>query len=265
MELQAQVFSVLSRSVTHLQHLHAIFLDNFHADYHQNISDLNTLLLLPKQQKFLAGIYFDSKSKMLSQHEYLVKLPISDYSTQHRMLLTTHGLLPDTQGVAKRSLASQWLLALPNAGLRQIMSLTEFRAALCFRLIIPFGPPKGLKCNSCSHPGADIFHYHALSCGGSGSGILRRHEIFVHALNELAQAAGFYPIMNAPVKCLRYEESGVHWLKPADVLIDGEDVDRCCVDVIIVSPLSDTKAKHADDQICGKLVATAAHNKICKH
>jgi hypothetical protein len=99
------------------------------------------LLLLPKQQKFLAGIYFGSKCKMLSQHEYLVKLPISDYSTQYRMLLTTRGLIPDTQGVSKRSLAFQWLLALPNAGFRQIMSPIEFRAALCFRLLIPFGPP----------------------------------------------------------------------------------------------------------------------------
>jgi hypothetical protein len=34
MELQAQVFSVLGQSVTHLQHLHAIFLDNIHADYY---------------------------------------------------------------------------------------------------------------------------------------------------------------------------------------------------------------------------------------
>jgi hypothetical protein len=124
---------------------------------------------------------------------------------------------------------------------------------------------KGLKCNSCSYPGADIFHYHALSCGGSGSGRLRRHEIFVRALNDLAQAAGFHPIMNAPVKCLRYEKNGVRWLKPADVLIDGEDVDRCCVDVTIVSPLSATKAKHSEGQICGKLVATAADSKVGKH
>jgi hypothetical protein len=50
-----------------------------------------------------------------------------------------------------------------------------------------------------------------------------------------------------------------------DVLIDGEDVDFYCVDVTIVSPLTVTKAKHPEGQICGKLIATAAHRKIGKH
>jgi hypothetical protein len=42
-------------------------------------------------------------------------------------------------------------------------------------------------------------------------------------------------------------------------------VDRCCVDVTVVSPLSETKAKHPEGRVGGQLAATRARHKVGKH
>jgi hypothetical protein len=111
----------------------------------------------------------------------------------------------------------------------------------------------------------DIFRYHAISFGGSDAGRLRRHVTVVKALHDLFHSAGLYPVMNGPFQCLSHVNSILHRRRPADLLIDGDNCDKFCIDVTVVSPLSDAKTTASQGKTCGLLAAVAVKDKISKH
>ena len=234
------------------------------------ISDfLNTLPLL-NTHHFLADMYFKKKRELLLGHSYLASPLCTPYASQHKLILQSNSSQPFISDKTKRpnfscTLASQWLFAMPNSRLGQTMPPVEYRAALCFRLLIPFRS-HSINCphDKCSAL-LDPFGYHALSCGGVGSLRTARHEIMVRALTDLAQVSGFCPAMNTQVQCLGESTTGSHYYRPADILINGDNHQRICVDITIVSPLSDSKSTLRDGKDVGFLVTKAAENKILKH
>ena len=270
--LQQDMFPVLPDSKMMITPL----LESFIASLHPNnqptcsLSDfLVQLLLLKKPHNFLAELYFRSKRYYLLEHEYLKSERCQPFKTQHDLILQStsydHRTQKDQRTVLFTSLSSQWLLALPNTMLGQTMDPMEYRAALAFRLLIPLRPSEVPCPADRCHSSMDPFGYHALSCGGIGSQRHSRHEILVRALCDFAQVAGFHPVMNAKVQCLGEASTGVHYFRPADLLISGDNHQRSCVDVTIVSPLSMAKISHPDGKKLGHIVVEAAAAKIRKH
>jgi len=106
----------------------------------------------------------------------------------------------------------------------------------------------------------DIFGYHALSCLGVGSLTFDRHEIVCKSVLALAQDYGFNPQKNADVRCLsETKRKGIQQLRPADILLDDHGV-QTCVDVTVVSPLSEAQSSTTD----GKIVAQYVQKQSCK-
>jgi hypothetical protein len=129
--------------------------------------------------------------------------------------------------------ASNWLLAMPNAGFGQRMNPKEFQAAVSLRLLIPLFPD-GATCSSkkCGAP-MDRFGYHGLVCKGA----LARHNLVRDALYDLMNLAGFHPLKDAPVQCLGMKDSSVRHFRPADLLVAGDNHAQDCIDITVVSPI----------------------------
>jgi len=146
------------------------------------------------------------------------------------------------------------------------MSPWEYRAALALRLLIPM-VNSAQPCGLCSQE-MDPFGFHALSCGSSGCGRYARHQAVVHALADLAQAAGFGPpsrTTRSHVQCPAWSSSNrdPQLLQPADLfLIDDQFL---CLDVTIVSPLSFAKSRTTDGRVLGQALLSAVRGKINKH
>jgi hypothetical protein len=131
---------------------------------------------------------------------------------------------------ATNPFSSKWQHVLPNDGLKQKMSNSEFHVVCKLQLLIPL--VKGGTCVECGRI-ADPMGYHNVTCIGSCNANHERHQIVVRAYNDLAVVAGLHPVMDAPVKCLGVTNGIV---RPADLLVDGDNNVRMCVDVTVVSP-----------------------------
>jgi hypothetical protein len=226
---------------------------------------VNTLLSLPQQryQRYLTGLYYKSLRTRLMQHEYLTRPQFRSVATRHQMVLQA-ACVEDKSS----SLASQWLMALPNPGLGQEMTAREFRAALAFRLLIPFSDScvRPRRCSNCNKFDMDAFGYHVLSCQGKGNLFWHRHQCVQRAVADFAQIAGLNPRKDAPVTCLGYKSGSYHRLRPADILLDGGgNFPRDCVDITVVSPLSEAMVTKSHGQQLGAYVSERATAKSNKH
>jgi hypothetical protein len=82
------------------------------------------------------------------------------------------------------------------------------------------------------------------------------------ALFDLMLKAGFAPQKDAPVYCLGHRSGQPATLRPADILMAGDDHDRDCVDVTVVSPITSTNQVEV---VVGKAAEDAEVRKYAKH
>ena len=174
-------------------------------------------------QLFMARAFYETKKSQLLSDDYITSKSIAD---QRRL----KGII-ESNSVSG---TSAWLFALPNYGLKQVMTTLEFQSAVCLRLLIPQFI-RGSKCcqRTCTAV-MDTFGFHALVCRGH---FLTRHNLVRDALVDLMVYGRFNPLKDAAVTCLGYRSDRPTALKPADILMAGDDFDRDCVDVTVVSPI----------------------------
>jgi hypothetical protein len=217
--------------------------------------------VLPPSPTFsnLATLFYKYHShQLLSQHNFITSKPV-DLQRRFNVILSSF---------QSRS-ANQYLYALPNPGLNQVMTKLEFQIHMSLRLLIPIFPPN-LKCSrpSCNLR-MDPYGYHALCCPGRS--MFARHELLAWALYYAASDALIHPQWKAQVSCLGPSwhstgraNSGVTSFRPADLLFPPPWAPKpTCIDVTIISPLQ-AAIPPADFRI-GKAANTAESNKIAKH
>jgi len=221
---------------------------------------------LENNQRTLADWFFRSKRENLLQlHTFLKRRDLIQFKGRHQLILHAAAAAGHPKGPQRQwiSLFSDWLMALPNKSQRQSLTASQFRAALCFRSLVPFFRKERL-CR-CGKASLDIFGYHALSCQGVENLTFARHELVASALSDLAARHGHYAQRNANVICLGHSvRNHVKQLRPADLLVHGP-VSSQCVDVTVVSPLSDAKSSTSQGNAPGRQVLDAAAAKIRKH
>ena len=216
------------------QHLHDHLLStghhiagiNAHAfceDILQKSFDFNAAAPPFNTQLFMARAFYESKKSVLLSDEYITSKGIAN---QRRF----KGII-DSNSVQG---TSSWLFALPNIGLKQVMSPLEFQSAVCLRLLIPQFTRGAICCQRTCSTEMDVYGYHALVCKGH---FTSRHNIVRDALFDLMLPCRFDPVKEAPVACLGFRSDRPTALRPADILMAGDDFDRDCVDVTVVSPL----------------------------
>jgi hypothetical protein len=105
----------------------------------------------------------------------------------------------------------------------------------------------------------DVYGYHCLVCRGH---LLPRHNTVRDALFDLMQKARFFPVKDAPVSCLGHRSGQLTALRPADLLVAGDDFERDCVDVTVVSPITTTNQAEV---VIGKAAEDAELRKYRKH
>jgi hypothetical protein len=212
-----------------------------------------TLAPQSKHQLFMAHVFYSAKRSVILKHNYITRHP-ADMRRRFQVVLDS----------AAEPVASAWLFALPNSGMNQRMSASEFQASAAFRLLIPqFSPGHLCKCTGCTVE-MDRFGYHALICRGKQR--FERHQTVRDALFDLAAMARFAPTKDAPVRCLgRSSYSGLtHAFRPADILLAGDDFAQDCADVTVVCPFSTTMTGGAA-LVIGKKVNDAEEEKYRKH
>jgi hypothetical protein len=82
------------------------------------------------------------------------------------------------------------------------------------------------------------------------------------ALFDLLLKARFNPVKDAPVTCLGHRSGQPAALRPADILMAGDDFDRDCVDVTVVSQLV---TNNQPEVAVGKSAEQAETRKYNKH
>jgi hypothetical protein len=194
------------------------YVENFPPAEYESIKEL-TILPHSKKQKQLA-ILLTSEIRSSTVREWKSK-NIDDPHFNEKSLVLESAAFPFT---------SLWQRVLPNRGLKQTMSNSEFHTTCKLQLLMPI--MEGGTCVECGKV-TDKFGYHIVTCLGTCNGNHARHQTVLHAYNDLAMVAGLHPIMDAPVKCLGVK-NGV--LRPADLLVDGKNNVRMCVDITVVSP-----------------------------
>jgi len=240
--------------------------------------DIKLPLEREKKQKHLAQLCHDSKRVWLLQHPFL-SAPENLHCKERLLYLMNAFGLGAAKGVVVveggrdfyehrefRSLSTDWLFAVPNAQLGQCLEPAYFRAVLCLRLLVPF-LPEDIPCpaEGCPHR-LDRFGYHAMACGKSMFCRVKRHERVADAVSHIARDAGYSPRRNAPVECLGEAHDGsLHYYKPADILMSGDNHQAVCVDVTIVSPLNESSVGKPEGKVPGKAAALAARGKLTKH
>jgi len=216
--------------------------------------NLSTETLRPqsKHQFFMAHVFFTAKREDILKHDYIARAP-ADIRRRFQLVLDS----------AAEKVASSWLFALPNAGMNQRMTPSEFQASVAFRLLMPqFPRGHQCQCTRCTVE-MDIYGYHALICRGKQR--FERHQTVRDALYDLATLARFNPVKDAPVRCLGRSASGTtQAFRPADLLISGDDFAQDCVDVTVVCPFS-TVMTGGGALVIGKKVDEAEDNKFHKH
>ena len=204
-----------------------------------------------KVQHQLAELFYRAQHVRLLSHPFLSEQCAPDITTYHNAKLTAT--------IHESSIGSDWLLALPNPGLGQLMDDQQYRIALRFFFLIPF-TKENLKCPHCAVI-ADKWGYHSLSCQGYDNRTHARHELVAGALAAIARAAGFTAVLNAKVGCLGYASGSLHRLRPADMLLSEGSIRQTCVDTTIASPMCPTYIALPT----GQLAKTKAASKISKH
>ena len=205
-------------------------------------AEFEAKIILPhKLQQHMARCLFEAKREDLLSHPYLLR-QTKDSQTRIQCMLASNRVSGTNNNGTICSISSQWLLALPNPGLSQYMTPSEFRAAIAMRLAIPLFatsmPCPKSACQS-NHVMMDKFGYHILACRGDRNMCKARHDLVRDALSDLAGKCDFNPVKDAPVNCLGFSSNGVlHRYRPADLQIRGNDFNRDCIDVTVVSPIS---------------------------
>jgi hypothetical protein len=226
-----------------------------------------------KIQSVLAKIFWDRKRKKVLDSEFLRRPEFESVKTQHQYILAANfrGEKEDKTSLFSKKVASQWLLAMPNRGLGMSMTTLEFRAAVGLRLLIPFfDPTPQPSVRMCTHGKCgkvvDPFAYHALSCVGAGGLCTLRHETLVYSVCAVGKDSGFGASLNPKIQCLADTEGGsLRRNRPADLLLNGNAPGSTCVDITIVSPLSNAKSNSRQGQEVGLLAREAALLKKKKH
>jgi hypothetical protein len=214
---------------------------------------LETIAPQSKHQLSMAHVFFTAKRSVILKHSFITRAS-ADMRRRFQVVLDS----------AAEPVASAWLFALPNAGMNQMMSPSEFQVSLAFRLLIPqFPEGHQCQCTRCTVM-MDRFGYHALICRGKQR--FERHQTVRDALFDLAAMARFAPVKDAPVRCLGHSSySGLtHGFRPADVLIAGDDFAQDCVDVTVVCPFTTTMTGGAA-LVIGKKVNDSEEDKYRKH
>ena len=195
----------------------------------------------------MARAYFESKQAQLLRHHYISSKDVS-YQRRFRGIIRSNS----------HPGSSAWLYAIPNDGFHQRMTPLEFQSAACLRLLIPQFT-QGFQCQqrTCNAE-MDPYGYHALICRGH---FLPRHNTVRDALFNLMLYGGFDPKKDAPVTCLGVHPDRPSALRPADILMAGDDFDRDCVDVTVVSPIRTTQ----QEIVVGDTAQKAEDMKIEKH
>jgi hypothetical protein len=164
------------------------------------------------------------------------------------------------------SLASQFLLALPNGGFGQIMDPVAYRAALKYRM----GLPQRASNQPCHRSNCgqvnDILGHHMLSCRGKGNGTYQRHNLFAQELCGVAEAVGIMARYNAKEGHAagfsgRNDHQQFSDFRPGDLVFMDPRQPILCVDLTIGSPLSAAKASTLDGMCPGLLMAKASQKK----
>jgi hypothetical protein len=257
----ASVFSTLHLQNSILGALPAVIPENFKDSMDSfsssifpgltdSASELSTKLMLPhsKLQNKMAHIFFEAKRASILNHDYILDKSLSVQRSFRAILSST-----------VEPVASSWLFAIPNAGLMQKMTGPEFRAVLAYRLLMPqYSSKQFCQCTNCVKP-MDTYGYHVLNCSGKR---FDRHETVRDALLYLANKAGFHAEKKANVTCLGPDPFRLHLLKPADILMDGDDFPKDCVDITVVCPLA---ANINADIMIGKKVEESERKKYSKH
>ena len=119
--------------------------------------------------------------------------------------------------------------------------------------------PGAMCCQNTCTSAMDIYGYHALVCKGH---LLSRHNTVRDALYDLMVKARFNPMKDAPVTCLGMQSGRPTAFRPADILMAGDDFDRDCVDVTVVSPLVTNHQRVVE---VGKAAQAAEDRKFAKH
>ena len=207
----------------------------------------------PHTQHIMARAYFESKRSQLLESDFIRSKPVN-LQRQFNAVLSS----------SLHPLASAWLFALPNEGLNQHMSAPEFQAALCFRLLLPQYPSsEEIQCRNCAAV-MDPYGFHSILCKEKAH-FLTRHNSVRNALFDLLYLARFNPKKDAPVTCLRIDPDtqSSTGLRPADLLIDGDDFSKECVDVCVVAPF--LSASLPNTFHVGRRAEVAQKGKYDKH
>jgi hypothetical protein len=266
--LQAAVFPNLPDPIPELTPLLDGYCASLTPQFQQKFLSAYSLdknLPLNNNQRTLADWFYRSKREKLLQHDFLKRRDLLEFSGRHRLILHSTAAACHDKGPQRQwvSLSSDWLMAIPNKSLRQSLTASQFRAALCFRSLIPFFK-KAHPCR-CGKEMMDIFGYHTLSCQGVENLTFARHELVVLALSDLAARHGYHARRNADVVCLgttvrNYRKQQ----RPADLLVQGPLSDQC-VDVTVVSPLSYKKSTTSQGTKIGQQLLDSAAAKFQKH
>jgi hypothetical protein len=242
--------SILGRATSFLPQKYKFAVDTFTTklfpDNPVQAADISTKIMMPLKntQKFMAQLFFDSKKQKLLSHVYITTKSI-EVQRCFRAVLSS----------IIQPVASAWLFAMPNYGMMQKMSPSEFHSAISYRLLIPqFTADQNCLCTGC-HKKLDIYGYHPLNHGN----LFARHQTVRDALYDLASKAGFHPRKDAEVFCLGMNGARQ---RPADILMSGDDYAEDCIDVTVVSPLPATIT--AEIKI-GQKVEAAELAKYRKH
>jgi hypothetical protein len=214
---------------------------------------LETIAPQSKHQLSMAHVFFAAKRSVILKHRYITRAS-ADMRRRFQVVLDS----------AAEPVASAWLFALPNAGMNQRMTPSEFQVSLKFRLLIPqFPQGHQCQCTRCTVI-MDIYGYHALICRGKQR--FERHQTVRDALYDLAVMARFTPVKDATVRCLgRSSRTGLtHAFRPADILLAGDDFEQDCVDVTVVCPFTTTMTGGAP-LVIGKKVNDSEEEKYRKN
>jgi hypothetical protein len=203
------------------------------------------------QHQFAALTNKKLRSRLI-EHDYLREV-CSDYEKEHRLLLES--------GWFSLSVASTWLQALPNPGLRQYMTNTELHSVLTMRLHVPFWASDRQCTNGKCKATSDRWGYHALGCIGKENMNHSRHEELAKAVCSCARNAGIQAAFNPKLDLVKIDKNkGSSIIRPADVLL-SRDTDRHCIDITVSAS---TCATYSSLEV-GKVVDKRALEKVQKN
>jgi len=272
LELQSQISPTVSTCMPHLTSSFHRFLAHSHPYIPSDAPSVTDILLLPKIQSILAECWFRKKRRSL----LMMIRDSGDRMSQQHILILTSRCIPrlrddDEQKNAPgiKSIASDFLLAMPCAGLNQALSPLFFRLALKFYTLTPLkAVTTACNRNGCTHL-CDIYGYHPTACQAYDNLSHARHQIIGRCLTDISHAAGFISRQDPRgVLCVATNSQGqLVELRPADVCIGGLDevMPFTAVDVTVGCPLTVAKEGTLEGKVPGKLACKAAQTKMNKN